>query len=74
VSTDTWRGWKAPRPYVPPKERNDGLVLNRGDFGTLLKSLREKRGVSQSKLAEKAEFDHRHVSRLEAGTSPAACA
>jgi transcriptional regulator with XRE-family HTH domain len=37
------------------------------EFGTLLKSLREKRGVSQSKLAERAEFDHSYVSRLESG-------
>jgi transcriptional regulator with XRE-family HTH domain len=37
------------------------------EFGALLKSLREKRGVSQSKLAERAEFDHSYVSRLESG-------
>jgi transcriptional regulator with XRE-family HTH domain len=37
------------------------------EFGGLLKSLREKRGVSQSKLAERAEFDHSYVSRLESG-------
>lgn len=37
------------------------------DFGQLLKSLRERRGVSQSKLAERAEFDHSYVSRLESG-------
>ena len=37
------------------------------EFGTLLKSQREKRGVSQSKLAERAEFDHSYVSRLESG-------
>jgi transcriptional regulator with XRE-family HTH domain len=37
------------------------------EFGALLKSLREKRSVSQSKLAEKAEFDHSYVSRLESG-------
>ena len=37
------------------------------DFGALLKSLREKRNVSQSKLAERAEFDHSYVSRLESG-------
>lgn len=37
------------------------------EFGALLKSLREKRSVSQSKLAERAEFDHSYVSRLESG-------
>lgn len=37
------------------------------EFGALLKSQREKRGVSQSKLAERAEFDHSYVSRLESG-------
>jgi transcriptional regulator with XRE-family HTH domain len=37
------------------------------DFGNLLKSLRERNGVSQSKLAERATFDHSYVSRLESG-------
>ncbi len=37
------------------------------DFGQLLKTLRERRGVSQSKLAERADFDHSYVSRLESG-------
>jgi len=37
------------------------------DFGNLLKSLRERHGVSQSKLAERATFDHSYVSRLESG-------
>lgn len=37
------------------------------EFGQLLKSLRERRGVSQSRLAERAEFDHSYVSRLEGG-------
>jgi transcriptional regulator with XRE-family HTH domain len=32
-----------------------------------LKSLREARRVSQSKLAERADFDHSYVSRLESG-------
>lgn len=36
-------------------------------FGALLKSLREGRGVSQSRLAERADFDHSYVSRLESG-------
>lgn len=37
------------------------------EFGMQLKSLREARRVSQSKLAERAEFDHSYVSRLESG-------
>ena len=37
------------------------------EFGTLLKQLREQVGVSQSKLAERADFDHSYVSRLESG-------
>jgi len=51
---------------VSQKER--GVVQRNGtEFGALLKSLREKRGVSQSKLAERADFDHSYVSRLESG-------
>ncbi|HEY7035681.1 MAG TPA: helix-turn-helix transcriptional regulator [Thermomicrobiales bacterium] len=38
------------------------------DFGGLLKGFRERRNVSQSKLAERAAFDHSYVSRLESGT------
>src|SRR6478752_4219675 len=37
------------------------------DFGLLLKKCREARSVSQSKLAERAGFDHSYVSRLESG-------
>jgi transcriptional regulator with XRE-family HTH domain len=37
------------------------------EFGRLLKRCREARGVSQSKLAERAGFDHSYVSRLESG-------
>ena len=37
-------------------------------FGALLKGFRERRGVSQSKLAERANFDHSYVSRLESGS------
>ncbi|HEU5434030.1 MAG TPA: helix-turn-helix transcriptional regulator [Thermomicrobiales bacterium] len=38
------------------------------EFGVLLKTQREARRVSQSKLAERAEFDHSYVSRLESGS------
>jgi transcriptional regulator with XRE-family HTH domain len=36
-------------------------------FGATLKKFREARRVSQSKLAERAGFDHSYVSRLESG-------
>lgn len=36
-------------------------------FGARLKQYREARRVSQSKLAERAGFDHSYVSRLESG-------
>ncbi|HWV25124.1 MAG TPA: helix-turn-helix transcriptional regulator [Thermomicrobiales bacterium] len=36
-------------------------------FGPTLKRFREGRRVSQSKLAERAGFDHSYVSRLESG-------
>lgn len=36
-------------------------------FGATLKRYREVRRVSQSKLAERAGFDHSYVSRLESG-------
>lgn len=38
-----------------------------GSFGITLKRFREERRVSQSKLAERAGFDHSYVSRLESG-------
>jgi transcriptional regulator with XRE-family HTH domain len=41
--------------------------LATADFGGLLKGFRERRSVSQSKLAERAAFDHSYVSRLESG-------
>ena len=37
------------------------------EFGIRLKGLREARRVSQSKLAERADFEHSYVSRLESG-------
>lgn len=36
-------------------------------FGLTLRRLREDRGLSQSKLAARAGFDHSYVSRLEGG-------
>jgi len=38
-----------------------------GTFAFLLKDLREKQNISQSRLAERAEFDHSYLSRLESG-------
>ena len=44
-------------------------MFDRADvgFGATLKRFREARRVSQSKLAERAGFDHSYVSRLESG-------
>ncbi len=46
---------------------NEPKRMDRGPFGTRLKQLREEQRVSQSKLAERAGFDHSYVSRLESG-------
>ncbi len=44
------------------------MFQNGGElFGAALKRYREERRVSQSKLAERAGFDHSYVSRLESG-------
>jgi transcriptional regulator with XRE-family HTH domain len=37
------------------------------EFGPLLKKFRESKGVSQSKLAERASLCHSYISRLESG-------
>ena len=42
-------------------------MQNSDQFGGTLKRFREARRVSQSKLAERAGFDHSYVSRLESG-------
>jgi len=44
-----------------------GRGRERGEFAVALKGFREAAGVSQSKLAERAGFDHSYVSRLESG-------
>jgi transcriptional regulator with XRE-family HTH domain len=44
-----------------------GIGMRNVEFGVQLKALREARRVSQSKLAERADFDHSYVSRLESG-------
>lgn len=43
-------------------------IRGRTRFSLVLKGLREEVRVSQSKLAERAGFDHSYVSRLESGT------
>lgn len=43
-------------------------MRGRTGFSLALKGLREEARVSQSKLAERAGFDHSYVSRLESGT------
>lgn len=43
------------------------MIRESDQFGATLKRFREARRVSQSKLAERAGFDHSYVSRLESG-------
>lgn len=43
------------------------MITTPPEFGPALKRAREARKVSQSKLADRAGFDHSYVSRLEAG-------
>jgi transcriptional regulator with XRE-family HTH domain len=52
---------------VERREIAEPKRMDRGPFGTRLKQLREEHRVSQSKLAERAGFDHSYVSRLESG-------
>jgi transcriptional regulator with XRE-family HTH domain len=40
----------------------------RSPLGSIMAPIREARGLSQSKLAERAGFDHSYVSRLESGS------
>lgn len=51
------------RPTSTPK-----TDVERGPFGCLLRDLRLPRRLSQSKLAERAGYDHSFVSRIEAGS------
>lgn len=53
---------------VPIRHKQGGVLMQANDqFGVTLKRFREARRVSQSKLAERAGFDHSYVSRLESG-------
>lgn len=50
------------------KAQEGGEIMQAGEqFGSTLKRFREVRRVSQSRLAERAGFDHSYVSRLESG-------
>lgn len=54
-------------PASTPLSRPATIEDRRGPFGRALKHIREARNLSQSKLAERANFDHSYVSRLESG-------
>jgi len=41
--------------------------MNNNEFGKRLKELRRSRGYTQQALAEKAEIDEKHLSRIENG-------
>lgn len=41
--------------------------MNNTEFGKRLKELRKSRGYTQQALAEKAEIDEKHLSRVENG-------
>ena len=45
-----------------------GQQLDMVTFAPLLREYRDRRRLSQSRLAESAGFDHSYVSRLESGT------
>lgn len=45
-----------------------GEQINAVTFAPLLREYRDRRRLSQSRLAEAAGFDHSYVSRLESGT------
>ena len=47
---------------------DQGQQVMNGTFATALRETRERRRLSQSRLAAAAGFDHSYVSRLESGT------
>ncbi|MBO9308002.1 helix-turn-helix transcriptional regulator [Thermomicrobium sp.] len=47
---------------------NNSYAVPAGPFGSLLKQLRESRGLSQSKLGRRCGISHATVSRLESGS------
>ncbi len=56
-----------PPRYSGPGARNAPTSTPVTRFGADLRTLRNATGLSQSKLAEQAGFDHSYISRLEAG-------
>jgi transcriptional regulator with XRE-family HTH domain len=42
-------------------------IDNRVEFGICIKSLREKKGITQEKLAEMVGLKQPHIARIEAG-------
>jgi transcriptional regulator with XRE-family HTH domain len=60
-------GWQSTGSANAVQERAGIMQEEQRRFGTTLKQFRETRRVSQSKLAERAGFDHSYVSRLESG-------
>lgn len=48
-------------------QHGNGYQVEPQGFGVVLRPMREHRHLSQSKLAELADFDHSYVSRLESG-------
>ena len=42
-------------------------IDNRIEFGSCIKSLREKKGITQEKLAEMVGLKQPHIARIEAG-------
>lgn len=56
--------------HLDPRSQShhgNGYSTDAEGFGQTLRPLREARHLSQSKLAERADFDHSYVSRLESG-------
>ena len=53
----------APEPIRPTRGSKEPSA-----FGSMLAALRLARNLSQTRLGEKAQFDHSYVSRLESGT------
>lgn len=53
--------------HLNPPRPNPKTDAERGRFGALLRELRMARHLSQSKLAERAGYDHSYCSRIEVG-------
>ena len=55
--------------HITNRNKGEGALCGRGcmDFGTAIKTVREKRKLSQKKLARLAGLTHSYISLLEAG-------